>query len=115
EDGLALRARGEMLVDGDRARQIELLIEIGVQAALCFGAVHIRTPRCFADAAAGASARERGATSRCRSARSRPPRSPCTRDPRARAARSLHETPAAAARARRSPAGAHRAAGGCGR
>ena len=38
EDALASRARREVLIDRERARPVELLIEVRVQAALRFGA-----------------------------------------------------------------------------
>src|SRR5881394_3987209 len=80
EGRLATRTRCEMLLYGGHTLEIELLVEIGLQAALGLGAIHVRTPPYFADAAVVASERERGATSRCRLAHRRPPRSLCTKD-----------------------------------
>ena len=88
EDRLAGRAGSEMLVERHDARQIELLVEVGVQAAAAFGAIHVRTPAVpAADAAATVFARERGETSPCRAESSRSPRSPCRAGLRVRAAR----------------------------
>src|SRR5258708_5945373 len=88
EDRLARRAGGEVLVDRHDARQIELLVEIGVQAAAAFSAIHVRTPAVLAaGTAATVCARATTATSPCRGESSRSPRFPCTAGLRAPAAR----------------------------
>src|SRR6185503_12474630 len=88
EDRLAGRAGSKMLLERHAARQIELLVEIGVQPVTALGAVHVMTPAgCVAGAAAAACELAQAATSRCRAECRRSPRSPCTTDLRALSAR----------------------------
>ncbi len=88
EDRPAGLAGREMPLDGKRAFQVELAVEIRMKAAAGLGAIHVRTPALrAAGAATGACALARGATSPCRGECRRSRRSPCTKDPRAREAR----------------------------
>src|SRR5262249_26480458 len=78
------RAGFEMCLDLLDVQSVKLVVEVAVQQFQCSGAVHLKPPRARAEAAfAAALEHAPGATSQCRSGRSRSLRSPCRTDLRA--------------------------------